>query len=157
MSTHAGDRHVIEVRCNASLTIGQAIAFFAGTLVASLAIALFWTWKGFWPVLPFAGLELFALGLALGLSLRRGSYREMITISEDEVVIERGTRRKHAVERLPRTWLRVELTQPEHRWYPSRLFLSSHGRRYEIGAVLVEGERRGLARRLRELLQPARA
>jgi hypothetical protein len=49
----------------------------------------------------------------------------------------------------------VELVQATHPWYPSRLYVSSHGERHEIGAVLVESERRGLARRLRELLRPA--
>jgi uncharacterized membrane protein len=149
--------HVIEVRCNASLSLRQAVAFFAGTVVASLAIALYWAAQGYWPVLPFAGLELFALGLSLGLSLRRSGYRELITISNDEVSIERGTRQRQARERLPRRWLRVELVHAGHPWYPSRLYLSSHGRCHEIGSVLVESERRGLARRLRELLQPAGA
>jgi uncharacterized membrane protein len=152
VSAHASDGHVIEVRCNASLTRRQALAFFAGTIVASLSIALFWALQGYWPVLPFAGLELFALGLALGWSLRRGSYRELITISHDEVVIDRGTAQRHEHEHLPRCWLRVELVQADHPWYPSKLYLSSHGRRHEVGAVLVESERRGLARRLRELL-----
>jgi uncharacterized membrane protein len=147
--------HVIEVRCNASLTRGQALAFFAGTLAASLTVALFWTWQGYWPVLPFAGLELFALGLALGLSMRRGRYRELITISPEEVMIERGESKVERQERLSRHWARVELVEASHPWYPSRLFLSSHGQRHEIGAVLVESERRGLARRLGDLLRPA--
>jgi uncharacterized membrane protein len=155
VSADASDLHVIEVRCNASLTRGQALAFFAVTLVASLAIALFWTFKGFWPVLPFAGLELFVLGVALGWSLRRGNYRELITISPDEVTIECGTKQARERERMPRTWARVELVQATHPWYPSRLYLSSHGRRHEVGAVLVESERRGLARRLHELLDAA--
>ena len=155
MSANASEMHVIEVRCNASLTRRQALAFFAGTIVASLAIALFWTFKGFWPVLPFAGLELFVLGFALGLSVRRGRYRELITISPEEALIERGTTHPQERERLPRPWIRVELVQSTHRWYPSKLYLSSHGERHEIGAVLVESERRGLARRLRELLRAA--
>jgi len=155
VSVDASELHVIEVRCNASLTRGQALAFFAVTLVASLVIALFWTFKGFWPVLPFAGLELFVLGVALGWSMRRGSYRELITISPEEVTIERGMTQARERERMPRTWARVELVQATHPWYPSRLYLSSHGRRHEIGAVLVESERRGLERRLRELLEAA--
>src|SRR6185295_10251587 len=132
--------HVIEVRCNASLTRRQALVFFVGTLVASLAIALFWTFKGYWPVLPFAGLELFVLGFALGVSMRRGRYRELITISSDEIVIERGTTHAQERKRLPRTWAQVELVQATHPWYPSRLYLSSHGRRHEVGSVLVESE-----------------
>jgi len=150
---NTGDTHVIEVRCNASLTRRQALVFFAGTLVASLAIALFWTFKGFWPVLPFAGLELFVLGFALGLSMRRGRYRELIVVSPEEILIERGTTHAEERERLQRPWARVELVQATHPWYPSRLYLSSRGERHEVGAVLVESERRGLAKRLRELLQ----
>ena len=111
VSADASELHVIEVRCNASLTRGQALAFFAVTLVASLVIALFWTFKGFWPVLPFAGLELFVLGVALGWSMRRGSYRELITISPEEVTIERGMTQARERERMPRTWARVELVQ----------------------------------------------
>jgi uncharacterized membrane protein len=159
VSADANGMHVIEVRCNASLTRGQALAFFAGMVTASLTVALFWTAQGFWPVLPFAGLELFALGLALGLSMRRGRYRELITIAPELITIERGESRMEHEAHLPRPWARVDLVEPSHPWYPSRLYLISHGQRHEIGAVLVESERRGLARRLVELLRslPERA
>lgn len=153
MIAAAGDVHVIEVRCNASLTRRQAALFLSGTVVASLAIATYWAARGFWPILPFAGLELFVLGVALGASMRRGTYRELIVISDDEVTIDRDTPGSETHERLPRGWLRVELVESAHPWYSSRLYLSSHGRRHEVGSVLAESERQGLARRLRELLR----
>ena len=138
-----------------SLSVRGAALFFSAVCFATFGVAAVATFLGFWPVLPFAGLELFVLGVALGWSMRRGSYRELITISPEEVTIERGMTQAHERERMPRTWARVELVQATHPWYPSRLYLSSHGRRHEIGAVLVESERRGLARRLRELLEAA--
>ena len=127
MSANASEMHVIEVRCNASLTRRQALA----------------------------GLELFVLGFALGLSVRRGRYRELITISPEEVLIERGTTYPQERERFLSDTTRIEIYQFSLRYDLRIFFLKLHGARHEVGAVLVESERRGLARRLRELLQGA--
>jgi uncharacterized membrane protein len=140
------------VSANSSLTPRGAVLFFGVTAAASLGLAGALAARGFWPILPFAGLELFALGLALGLSMKRGRYREVVSVYGDRIVIERGVGTVEQRLELPRHWTRVELVPAPWRGHPSRLMLSSHGRRWEVGAVLTEAERESLRLRLAELI-----
>jgi len=103
-------------------------------------------------VLPFSGLEVVLLGWAFYLSAWRGGIRQVITISRDRVVIEAGRHAPEARDEFQRQWVRVVLEKPGN-WYPSRLYLRSHGRRVEIAAFLNEQERRGLAVELRKALR----
>jgi uncharacterized membrane protein len=128
------------------------LLFFGITAGASLLIAGALAARGFWPVVPFAGLELFALGVALGLSVRRGRHREFVSVYSDRIVVEKGGDRIEERLELPRHWTRVELVRAPWRGHPSRLLLSGHGRRCEIGAALTEPERESLRLRLAELL-----
>lgn len=140
----------VSARC--ALDARSAVAFFAFVAVGALALAGVFAARGYWPILPFAGVELFALGFALGLSLRRGRYREVISVFADRVVVEKGEPGRMDYVELPRAWLVVELAASPRRGHPSRLCLGSHGRRCEIGAPLTEAEREGLGARLRELI-----
>jgi uncharacterized membrane protein len=140
------------VSANSSLTRQGALLFFGVTAGISLLIAGLLAARGFWPVLPFAGLELFVLGLALGVSQRRGRYREFVSIYPDRIVIETGVGAVEERFELPRTWTRLELVPARWHGHPSRLLLACHGKRWEIGAVLTEAERESLRARLAELI-----
>ena len=140
------------VSANSSLTRQGALLFFGVTAGISLLIAGVLAARGFWPVLPFAGLELFVLGLALGLSQRRGRYREFVSIYPDRIVVETGAGAVEKRIELPRSWTRIELVPARWHGHPSRLLLACHGRRWEIGSVLTEAEREGLRGRLAELI-----
>jgi len=112
---------------------------------------------GFWPVIPFAGLELSALGAALYVSVRRNRYREVVVIGPRRVYVEFGMLGRgvaSAVE-LQRGPTRVLLEPGGNRNAPSRLLLSSGGQLVRIGTCLTEDERRALATRIRQLLTPA--
>jgi len=56
---------------NASLTRAQAQWCFLAMCGVSFSVALFFMTLGLWPVLPFAGLEMAALGTALYASVKR--------------------------------------------------------------------------------------
>jgi uncharacterized membrane protein len=133
------------------------LLFFSVTAGISLLVAGALAAHGFWPVLPFAGLELFALGLALGLSLRRNRYRELVRVYSDRIVVEKGVGAvEHRLE-LPRHWARAELVRAPWRGHRSRLLLRCEGRSCEVGAVLTEAERESLRARLAELIAGAEA
>ena len=142
----------IEIAPNCSLTVRSATLFFSTLCAVSLAIAGLLLVQGFWPVLPFAGLEMAILGWALRTSLRRRFQSETITLSENEVAIEarHGPRQARAV--FPRHWARVKLRAARSPLHPSALVIESHGRACEIGSFLTEDERRGLAARLKRLI-----
>jgi uncharacterized membrane protein len=142
----------IEIVPNCSMTGRGALFFFASLCVVSFAIAGFWAWRGFWPVLPFAGLEMALLGWALHTSLKRRLHRETITVSESDVRIESVDARQSVEVVFPRHWARVTLRRPDSPLHPSRLAIESHGRRCEVGSFLTEQERRGLAQRLTRLI-----
>jgi len=141
----------IELLPNCSLTPADARRFFGLVAFTSLAIAGFFVAKGYWPVLPFAGLELALLAFALGASLKRRHYLETVEISDSDITITaRGPGGVHE-SRFSRHWAKVTLRGPRG-WQPSRLLVESHGRACEIGAFLTEEERRALGRRLTALV-----
>jgi len=142
----------ILVSANSSLTRRGAALFLGVTAAASLVMAGVLTARGFWPVVPFAGLGLFALGVALGLNMKRGRYREFVSVFGDRVVVERGVGTVEERFELPRHWVRVELERAPWRGHPSRLLLRCHGRAWEVGAVLTEEERESLGPRLAQLV-----
>lgn len=145
--------HAFELRPNCSLTPRAATLFFLGIVAVSLGVAGSFAAAGYWPILPFAGLELLALGLALRWSMRHGRTREYICVDERRVRIRKaGVNRLREYE-FARPWTRVELRRPASPNWPSRLLLSSMGRSVEIGAFLTEDERDGLKQRLDELLR----
>jgi uncharacterized membrane protein len=123
--------------------------FFAGTCLVSFAVATYSALLGLWPVFPFAGLEMLALGWALMLSMRRRHYLQTITVTDDRVAVETRYRRKIEQIEFPRHWAQVKLRSADTRLHPSRLTIESHGRSYEVGSFLTEEERRALATRLR--------
>lgn len=148
----AGRLQRIEIAPNCSLSARGAALFFAGLCLVSFGIAGTMAVRGFWPVLPFAGLEMALLGWALYVCQRRRSQREIITVSESDVRVERRDA-SHSVEIVfPRHWTRVTLRRPHSPLHPSCLTLESHGRRCEVGRFLTEQERLGLAQRLTRLI-----
>jgi uncharacterized membrane protein len=131
----------------------QTVWLYLSLVVTSMAVALAFAALGFWPVLPFAGLELTALGAALYVSARRGAVREVVRVSGAVIVVERGVSRPETRQTFDRYWSVVELSAPRS-WCPSRLAIRSGGRSMELGAFLQENERRTLARSLREIIGP---
>jgi uncharacterized membrane protein len=142
----------IEISPNCSLSAQGALLFFASLCFITFGVAGFFVIKGFWPVLPFAGLEMLVLGWALRVSLARRHQRETITVSDAEVSVEQRSGEERLQVVFPRHWAQVKLRRPSSRLHPSRLMIESHGRGCEVGSFLTEEERRGLAIRLERLI-----
>jgi uncharacterized membrane protein len=142
----------IEICPHCSLSVRSALLFFSSVCFISFGIAAFLASRGFWPVLPFAGLEMAFLGWALWMSMARRHHRETITVTDADVSVELRDR-QHSVQHVfPRHWAQVKLRRPASRLHPSRLTIESHGRECELGSFLTEAERRGLARQLQRLI-----
>lgn len=126
--------------------------FFIVLATPSLLVASGFAWLGFWPILPFAGLELLGLAAALYATAKRAELREVVRISKDKIEIEKG--RRHPEERVEMrsTWAKVLLKRPNTPLRASRLVISSHGSEVEVGPFLVEEERRQLASALRKAI-----
>lgn len=148
-------QHCFILHPNRSLTWRQNVWVFGFFCLVTLAIALPLAAMGFWLVLPFAGLELLAVGTGLYLVTCRCHEREVICIAADSIRIERGRLRPQQRWVLSRTWARVELQDCPRHWYPSRLLIRAHNRTVEIGRFLAEEERHQLARELNARLSGA--
>ena len=142
----------IELAPHCSLSVRGALVFFGGLCAVSFGIAGMFAVQGFWPVLPFAGLEMLVLAWALCASFARRRFSEAITISERDVLIELCDRERRSQIVFSRHWAQVKLRSPVSRLHPSRLTIESHGRALEVGRFLTEEERRALAIRLQRLI-----
>ena len=134
---------------NCSLAPRQLLAFYASLCVLSLVIAgLFWM-RGATLVMPFAGVELLAVGSALLLYARHAADREVIRLRPGRLTV----RRVHGphveqVEFVP-AWVRVEPESGDR----SLIELSGQGRRISVGRFVRPELRRQLAEELRWALR----
>ncbi|MCC5862408.1 MAG: DUF2244 domain-containing protein [Gammaproteobacteria bacterium] len=144
--------HRIELVPNGSLSWQTAAIFFGSIAGASLFIALVFVAQGYWPILPFAGLELGLLGWALWHSMRKSRQRDTLLLEPQRIVVEKYRLNGHQRMEFPRSWTQARLEPSEHRHHPSRLVLRGHGRSCEIGDFLTDDERASLQVRLTELL-----
>jgi uncharacterized membrane protein len=142
----------LEIHPNCSLSVRGARLFFAAACLVPFGMGGLLAWKGFWPILPFAGLEMAVLGWALKVTLERRFHSQTITVTDADVRVESRERLRSTQVVFPRHWARVKLRRPAARLHPSRLTIESHGRQCELGSFLTEEERRGLAARLQRLI-----
>ncbi|MEM7251689.1 MAG: DUF2244 domain-containing protein [Pseudomonadota bacterium] len=148
------DGYVI-VRPNCSVSWRTAMLFLAGICAASLTVAVGFAVMGYWPILPFAGAELLALGGAVYLCQVRASTVEVISLSGNNVAIEKGRGQPSERWEFDRHWVQVALLRARFRGHPSQLVLRSHGQQVVVGDFLAEDERTKLAKNLRHLMPPA--
>jgi uncharacterized membrane protein len=129
-------------RRNNSLTSTGRLTVFAFLFVVSVGIATAFAVLGAWPILPFAGIEMLVLFLALRWIERHAADYERISIAGDRVeveICEAGRARSHE---LNRCW--AQLVSHDG----ARLALRSHGREIEIGRHLNDDQRLAFAREL---------
>ena len=137
------------MRRNCSCTPRQMLVFFASLCVVAIGIGtLFWI-QGATLVMPFAWLELLAVGAALVLFARHTTDRESIHLQSGRLTVEHVS--ASHVERVEFTpaWVRVE---PQH-GDRSLIELSGEGRRIVVGRFVRPEMRRQLAEELRWALR----
>jgi uncharacterized membrane protein len=148
------------IRPNRSLSWRQSMMFLGTIAVPLLLVSVVLATRGFWLVLPFAGLELAVLFGCFYLVSHAAQRCEVVSIGESVVTVEKGRDRGRCPEsggpeqrvEFARGWVRVELASSTERWYPRRLWIGASGRRVEIGAFLVDDEKAKLAAELDRLL-----
>ena len=150
-----GLQHRIVVRPNQSLSWRATAYFYLSLVLVSGTIAGGMALLGYWPVLSFAGLEMLFLGIVLYMVARQGQQREVISVTPDNILVEKGRLYPEQQWKFLRVWSTVILERCPKRWYPSRLLIRSHGRGVVIGEFLNEKERQQLADELSRCLKPA--
>jgi len=118
----------------------------------TISIAFGFFTQGLTLILPFAGLELLALGVVLYISAWRSNIKEVVNVTEEKIRIEIGRNAPEKTYELDKVWAKVVLERSWNNWYPSRLLLRSHGRQLEIGKFLNEQERQCLEVELKKVI-----
>ena len=119
----------------------------------TISIAFSFFTQGLTLILPFAGLELLALGVVLYISAWRSNIKEVVNVNEEKIRIEIGRDVPEKIYELDKAWANIVLERSWNNWYPSRLLLRSHGRQLEIGKFLNEQERQCLAIELNKAIK----
>ncbi len=159
-SSHEANLSRVTLRPNCSLSWHQSMMFLGAIAVPLLLVSLVLAAKGYWMILPFAGVELAALFVSLYVVAHAACRSQVISIGESFVTVEKGRDRGNGPESLgpehcakfARAWVRIELAQDARHWYPRRLWIGASGKRVEIGEFLVEEEKAELAAELRKTL-----
>ena len=99
---------------NCSISWRELVVFYLGTCVVALVVGLFFSLQGLWLVLPFSGIEMMALGVALYVTSRRVYRREVITLDSKRITIEKGVRRIHQRWEFETSWTRLVDGKSDH-------------------------------------------
>jgi len=146
----------ITARPNCSLPPATCLCVFSIVAFISLSVAIAFTLIGAWPVLPFSGLELAALGWAFHDTYRHASDYERLTIDHSKVVLERHDHKRDDRIELNSCWARVIMDLMPN-GSCRRLALRSHGREIEFGHFLSGEERYAIGKQLKSRFASAQA
>lgn len=152
----------IVLQPNRSWSWRANLIFLAVLAVVSIAIGVSFLLRGFWMILPFNLLELAIVGSCLWHCVRRTHRQEVLTFSDDELLIEQGRDAPEQRHRFKRLFARFFVRRPRHPWYGTRVAVRSHGQEVEIGNFLNSDDKKELISALRRMVdalaeeQPAR-
>ena len=134
---------------NCGATPRQMMGWYASLCALSLAIAGFFWMQGATLVMPFASLEILAVGAALLVYSRHATDSERIRLQPGRLTVERVFGRQVERAEFAPAWVRVE---PEH-GERSLIELSGQGQRIAVGRFVRPELRRQLAEELRWALR----
>ena len=146
-STEPGQRQWL-LRRNCALAPRQLGWWFGSLGAVSMAIAVLFAFLGAWPVLPFACVEVGALGLAFLVYARCASDYERIVVTGGKLVVERVTGGRLARIECEPDWIRVEFDGARRE--PIRLVAGR--RKVPVGRFVPDGRKEELVRELRASL-----
>ena len=137
------------LRRNCSLVPRQMLMFYGPLCLVSLGIGVFFWLQGATLVLPFAWIEVLAVGAALLVYTRHATDRESIRLQRGRLTVEHVFGRHVERAEFAPAWVRVE---PEH-GDRSLIELSGQGQRIAVGRFVRPELRRQLAEELRWALR----
>jgi uncharacterized membrane protein len=140
-------RWILKRNCSASPK--QLATVFASLAAFAFLIGVVFAAYGAWLVIPFAGLEIVAVGVAFLCYGRHAADYEAIELRGDVLTIVRVDGAERIEVDLPTRWAVVE-------YAPARLLLYARGQQVEVGRHLPEARRMTLAREIKRALQGQR-
>ena len=104
--------------------------------MVSGTIALGFTLLGAWPILPFAGLEMIALGSALYYVCWKLNYRHVITLEPEVLRIQKGHYFPREEWEIARDDAALSIVPEQHPWDAPSITLFSRGEEIPLGEFL---------------------
>ena len=138
---------------NCSVTPAQLGWLYASLCAVSLGIGTVFWFQGALLILPFAGVELAAVGVAFLVYARHAGDGETITLQGRQLVVELDNAGHLERAEFNRDWVRVEPLAGSR----SLIELSGQGRRVNVGRFVRPELRPALAQEIRRALREARA
>lgn len=136
------------LRRNCALSPRQVAFFYLTLVIVSLMIGTGFALLGAWLVLPFSGLEMLALGIALVVHGRHATDHERVVLNAESLTVESVSAGHKTVTRLNPYWVQV-VTETGFR---TMVFLREQGRRVAVGRHLNDEGRRRFALELKRAL-----
>lgn len=136
---------------NCSVTPVQLGWMYASICVVSMGIATFFWAQGAKLVLPFAWLELVAVGAAFLVYSRHATDGEKISLQGAQLVVELEKAGRLERAEFRREWVRIEPKTGDR----SLIQVSGQGRSVEVGRYVSPELRSALAREIRMALRSA--
>ncbi|AOY86914.1 hypothetical protein BKP64_01260 [Marinobacter salinus] len=121
---------------NRSLSWRGNVQIWVGLFTISALIATGMGIAGAWVIIPFAGLELAALAAGIYVTSRACQRREVLTIDDADIHLEKGRIEKMAEWTLPRRYARLRLNAPRHPFTPPRMELIHRDTSVALGTFL---------------------
>lgn len=134
---------------NCSVTPAQLGWLYASLCVVSLGIGTFFWFQGAVLILPFAGIELAAVGIAFLAYARHAGDGERISLKGRQLVVELENAGHLQRAEFNRDWVRVEPGAGDR----SLIELSGQGRRVNVGRYVRPELRPILAQEIRRALR----
>lgn len=130
---------------------GHLFGLFLALCVVSLGIASFFWFQGAKLVMPFAWLELIAVGIAFMVYARHAADQEMIALSKGSLTVRNTSGNTTETVCFVPEWVSVEPVTGDE----SLIQLSGQGRKIEVGRFVRPELRRQLAKELRQAVRVA--
>ena len=117
-----------------------------------LIIAFGFLYVGAPIILPFAGLEILIVLFASYYVYQKTNKQEIITISQEKLIIEKGKFRPETSIEFIREWAYVFVERAKHPWYPVHIVISSKGQRVPVGEFLTDDDKKILIEKMDEII-----
>lgn len=132
---------VITLSPNQSASWKETKTIIIIMVVLVMVIAVGWTLSGAWVILPFAGLEVGLFAYFMYRVCKQGFAQQIITISENLVLIESGIQRREVARTYNRDLLSFEVTETERDWHLPDIIVCLENYRLSIGEFLNQDDR----------------
>jgi len=141
--------HEWVMRANCSLSPGQLLAMLGALALTSLTIAMVFWWLGVPWVLPFAGLEVLGLVLALLVYAPRANDRETVRLRQGQLEVECRRAGRVTATQWPAARVQARCSEATGGW----IELTGAGQRLRLGRHLPPARRPEVARAMQQALR----